>query len=196
MIYNPQKPVSVNDSHVLLHPMDIDLSNRIIALTGRIDEEKATFVNSALRCLVRESHDPITLYINSPGGEVSAGFSIFDTLKASGCEINTVACGMAASMGAFLLSAGGTKGHRYAQPNAEILLHQPLGGTSGQAADIKIYAEHILILRKRINRILSECTGQALKKIEKDTDRDNIMSASAALEYGLVDIIADPISEW
>ena len=112
------------------------------------------------------------------------------------CDIVTVACGMAASMGAFLLAAAGTKGKRWCQPNAEVLIHQPLGGTSGQATDIRIHAEHILNTRIKLNRILAECTGQPFDKVESDTERDFIMSAEEALKYGLVDKVGDPVSEW
>lgn len=124
------------------------------------------------------------------------GLCIYDTVKALRCDVVTVACGMAASMGAFLLAAAGTKGKRWCQPNAEVLIHQPLGGTSGQATDIRIHAEHILKTRAKLNKIFSDCTGQSSEKIEADTERDNIMSAEEALKYGLVDKVGDPISEW
>lgn len=123
-------------------------------------------VNSALRSLARDSEENIIIYIQSPGGSVSAGFSIYDTSKAIRCDIVTVACGMAASMGAFLLTAAGTKGKRWCQPNAEVLIHQPLGGINGQATDIRIHAEHMLKTRVRLNRIISESTGQTPQKIE------------------------------
>lgn len=196
MNYLMKKTVNLNGQDMMLTPLDIDFAHRTISLSGEINEEVATVINSALRCLAKDSDDDITIYIQSPGGSVPAGLSIYDTAKALKCDIVTVACGMAASMGAFLLTATGTKGKRWSQPNAEVLIHQPLGGTSGQATDIRIHAEHILSTRARLNRILSECTGQSSEKIERDTERDNIMSADEALKYGLIDKIGDPISEW
>lgn len=196
MNYLMKKAVNLNGQDMMLDPLDIDFAHRTISLTGVIDDEVATVMNSALRCLARDSDDDVTIYIQSPGGSVSAGFSIFDTVKALRCDIVTVACGMAASMGAFLLSAAGTKGKRWCQPNAEVLIHQPNGGTSGQATDIRIHAQHILNTREKLNQIFAESTGQSLDKIESDTERDYIMSATEALEYGLVDKIGDPISEW
>ena len=196
MNYLMKKAVNLNGQDMMLAPLDIDFAHRTISLTGEIDEDVATVMNSALRCLARDSEDDITIYIQSPGGSVSAGFSIYDTVKALKCDVVTIACGMAASMGAFLLAAAGTKGKRWCQPNAEVLIHQPLGGTSGQATDIRIHAEHILKTREKLNRIFSECTGQSSEKIENDTERDNIMSADEALKYGLVDKVGDPISEW
>lgn len=196
MNYLMKKAVNLNGQDLMLAPLDIDYAHRTISLTGAIDEEVATVMNSALRCLARDSDADITIYIQSLGGSVSAGFSIYDTVKALKCDVVTVACGMAASMGAFLLAAAGTKGKRWCQPNAEVLIHQPLGGTTGQATDIRIHAEHILNTRTKLNRILAECTGQSPKKIERDTERDNIMSAEEALAYGLVDTIGDPVSEW
>jgi ATP-dependent Clp protease protease subunit len=196
MNYLMKKAVNLNGQDMMLAPLDIDFAHRTISLTGVIDDEVATVLNSALRCLARDSDDDVTIYIQSPGGSVSAGFSIYDTVKALRCDIVTVACGMAASMGAFLLSAAGTKGKRWCQPNAEVLIHQPLGGTSGQATDIRIHAQHILNTREKLNHIFAECTGQSPDKIESDTERDYIMSATEALEYGLVDKIGDPISEW
>ncbi len=196
MNYLMKKVCNLNGQDMMLAPLDIDFAHRTISLTGEIDEEVATVLNSALRCLARDSEDDITIYIQSPGGSVAAGLSIYDTVKALKCDIVTVACGMAASMGAFILAAAGTKGKRWCQPNAEVLIHQPLGGTSGQASDIRIHAEHILKVRAKLNRILSECTGQPCGKIESDTERDNIMSAEEALGYGLVDQVGDPVSEW
>ena len=132
----------------------------------------------------------IHLYINSPGGSVTAGFAIYDTMNYIKCDVSTICIGMAASMGAFLLS-GGAKGKRFALPNAEIMIHQPLGGTSGQAEDIRIQAEHILRMRSNLNRILSENTGQSIAKIEQDVDRDNFMTADEAAEYGLIDKVLE-----
>lgn len=196
MIYLIKKAINLNGNDLVMDTLDISYAKREIYITGEITDEMATIVNSALRCLARDSDEDITLFIQSPGGSVSAGFSIYDTIKALKCDVVTVACGMAASMGAFLLAAAGTKGKRWCQPNAEVLIHQPLGGTSGQATDIRIHAEHILNTRAKLNRIFSECTGQSSEKIESDTERDNIMSAEEALKYGLVDKIGDPISEW
>ena len=196
MLYQTKKIVNLNGQDLLLAPLDVDFAHRTISLTGVIDQDTATVLNAALRCLARDSEEEITLYIQSPGGSVSAGFSIYDTIQSLRCEICTVACGMAASMGAFLLAAAGTRGKRWCQPHAEVLIHQPLGGTSGQATDIRIHAEHILRIRGKLNRILADCTGQPEAKIERDTERDKILSAEEALEYGLVDHIGDPISEW
>ena len=143
--------------------------------------------------LFLESEDPgkdINLYINSPGGSVTAGWAIYDTMKYIKCDVSTICLGMAASMGAFLL-AGGTKGKRMALPNAEIMIHQPLGGAQGQASDIKIAAEHILKTKANLNRVLSENTGKPLEVIEVDTDRDNWLSAKEAMEYGLIDKVIE-----
>lgn len=194
MNYIIKKAVNLNGQDMMLAPLDIDFARRTISLTGEINEDIATLMNSSLRCLARESDEDIIIYIQSPGGSVSAGFSIYDTVKALKCDVITVASGMAASTGAFLLAAG-SKGKRWCQPNAEVLIHQPLGGTSGQATDIRIHAEHILNIRTKLNRILAECTGQSIDKIASDTERDNIMSAEEALKYGLVDRVGDPISE-
>ncbi len=163
------------------------LNDRIIFLADEVNDTTASLVVAQL--LFLEAQDPdkdISLYINSPGGSVSAGFAIYDTMNFIKCDVSTICIGMAASMGAFLLSAG-AKGKRFALPNSEIMIHQPLGGTQGQASDIKIHADHILRTRERLNKILSENTGKALEVIERDTERDNFMSASAAAEYGLID---------
>jgi ATP-dependent Clp protease protease subunit len=196
MNYIVKKAINLSGQDMLLSPLDIDYAHRVISITGVVDEDTACCVNSCLRDLARSSEDDITIYIQSPGGSVSAGMSIYDTAKAIKCDIVTVASGMAASMAAFLLAAAGTKGKRWCQPSAEVLIHQPLGGTSGQATDIRIHAEHILKVRDRLNNILADSTGQPKEKIERDTERDNIMSAQEALQYGLVDKIGDPISEW
>lgn len=195
MNYTVRKTVNLNGQDVMLTPAEVDYLHRTVVL-NEINDESAKNINAALRDLARDSDEDITIYIQSPGGSVSAGFSIYDTIKSLKCDVCTVASGMAASMGAFLLAAAGTKGKRWAQPNAEVLIHQPLGGASGQATDIRIHAEHILNIRAKLNCILSDCTGQTYEKIECDTERDNIMSAEAALEYGLIDKIGDPISEW
>ena len=139
--------------------------------------------------LFLESQDPdkdIFFYINSPGGSVSAGLAIYDTMNFIKCDVSTICIGMAASMGAVLLAAG-TKGKRFALPNSEIMIHQPLGGMQGQASDIKIHADHILRTREKLNGILAECTGKTLEEIARDTDRDNFLTAPAAAEYGLID---------
>mgnify|MGYP000227044406 FL=1 len=163
------------------------LKDRIIFLGEQIDEHVAGLVVAQL--LFLEAEDPekdICIYINSPGGSVTAGMAIYDTMQYIKPDVSTICVGMAASMGAFLLSSG-TKGKRYALPNAEIMIHQPLGGVNGQAEDIKIHAEWILKTREKLNRILAANSGQPLEKVEKDTDRDHFMSADEACAYGLVD---------
>ena len=196
---NPRKKtVNYNGAEQLMTAKDYEFATRrTFSICKRIDEDVADEVNSILRWLASENQEEdITIYIQSPGGSVTAGLSIYDTVKALKCDVVTVACGMTASMGAFLLAAAGTKGKRWCQPNATVLIHQPLGGASGQATDIRIHAEHILNTRRNLNRILAECTGQSPEKIERDTERDNIMNAEDALKYGLVDKVGDPISEW
>lgn len=163
------------------------LNDRIVFLSDEVNDQTASLIVAQL--LYLEAQDPdkeISFYINSPGGSVSAGMAIFDTMQYIKCDVSTICIGMAASMGAFLLAAG-AKGKRLALPNSEIMIHQPLGGARGQATDIKIAAEHILKSRDTINQILSERTGQPIEKIAADTDRDNFMSAQEAKEYGLVD---------
>lgn len=163
------------------------LKDRIIFLGEAIDEHIASLVVAQLLFLEAEDPDKdINIYINSPGGSVTAGMAIYDTMQYIKPQVSTICVGMAASMGAFLLSAG-EKGKRYALPNAEIMIHQPLGGVQGQAEDIKIHAEWILKTREKLNRILSENTGQPLNVIARDTDRDNFMSAEEAMKYGLID---------
>ena len=163
------------------------LKDRIIFLGEAIDEHIASLVVAQLLFLEAEDPDKdINIYINSPGGSVTAGMAIYDTMQYVKPEISTICVGMAASMGAFLLSAG-QKGKRFALPNAEIMIHQPLGGVQGQAEDIKIHAEWILKTREKLNRILSENTGQPLDVSARDTDRDNFMSAEDAVKYGLID---------
>ena len=167
------------------------LGERIVMLTGEVNDASASLVVAQL--LYLESQDPtkdISLYINSPGGSVTAGMSIYDTMQYIKCDVSTICMGMAASMGAFLLSSG-TKGKRYALPNSDIMIHQPLGGFQGQASDIMIHANYIDRIKGRLNKILSENTGQPLEIIEKDTDRDNFMSAQQALEYGLIDKVIE-----
>ncbi|MBC6680929.1 ATP-dependent Clp endopeptidase proteolytic subunit ClpP [Zhenpiania hominis] len=163
------------------------LKDRIIFIGEQIDEHLASLVVAQLLFLEAEDPDKdICIYINSPGGSVTAGMAIYDTMQYIKPDVSTICIGMAASMGAFLLSSG-AKGKRYALPNAEIMIHQPLGGVNGQAEDIKIHAEWILKTREKLNRILSDNTGQPLEQIEKDTDRDNFMGAQEAASYGLID---------
>lgn len=167
------------------------LKDRIIFIGEQIDEHIASLVIAQL--LFLEAEDPekdICIYINSPGGSVTAGMAIYDTMQYIKPDVSTICVGMAASMGAFLLSSG-TKGKRYVLPNAEIMIHQPLGGVNGQAEDIKIHAEWILKTREKLNRILASNTGQPLDKIEHDTDRDNFMGAEEACQYGLVDKVIE-----
>ena len=167
------------------------LKDRIIFLDGEINDETASLVVAQL--LFLESEDPdkdISIYINSPGGIISAGFAIYDTMQYIKPQVATICVGMAASMAAFLLAAG-EPGKRFALPNAEIMIHQPLGGTQGQAEDIRIHAEHILKLREKLNKILSEKTGQPFEQVCLDTDRDNYMSAEEALKYGLIDKVVE-----
>ena len=163
------------------------LKDRIIMLSGVINDHTANIVVAQLLFLAAEDPDKdINIYINSPGGSVTAGLAIFDTMNYIKCDVSTICVGMAASMGAFLLTAG-TKGKRYVLPNSEVMIHQPLGGAQGQATEIAIAAKHILKTRDRLNKILAEQTGQPLEKIEQDTERDNFMSADEAVAYGLVD---------
>lgn len=165
------------------------LKDRIIFLGDEVNDVTASLVVAQLLFLEAEDPDKdICLYINSPGGSITSGMAIFDTMQYIKPDVSTICVGMAASMGAFLLAAG-TKGKRFALPNSEIMIHQPLGGAKGQASDIKIQAEHILKIKKKLNEILSERTGQPIEIIEKDTDRDNFMTAEEAKEYGLVDEI-------
>ncbi len=163
------------------------LNDRIVFLADEVNDTTASLVVAQM--LFLEAQDPdkeISFYINSPGGSVSAGMAIYDTMQFIKCDVSTICIGMAASMGAFLLSSG-QKGKRYALPNAEIMIHQPLGGVQGQAEDIKIHAEWILKTREKLNKILSSNTGQPLQIISRDTDRDNFMSADEAVQYGLID---------
>ncbi|MBO4411115.1 MAG: ATP-dependent Clp endopeptidase proteolytic subunit ClpP [Lachnospiraceae bacterium] len=167
------------------------LKERIIFLNDEVNDVTAGLVVAQL--LFLESEDPgkdISLYINSPGGSISAGMAIFDTMRYIKCDVSTICVGMAASMGAFLL-AGGTRGKRYALPNSEVLIHQPMGGAQGQATEIQIAAEHILRIKKKMNSLLADFTGQDIAVIERDTDRDNWMTAEEAKAYGLVDEIIE-----
>lgn len=163
------------------------LNDRIIMLSDEVNDTTASLVVAQL--LYLEGQDPekdISLYINSPGGSITAGMAIYDTMQYIKCDVSTICIGMAASMGAFLLSVG-AKGKRYALPNSEVMIHQPLGGMQGQASDIKIHADRIIAMRTKLNRILSEVSGQPIEVVEKDTDRDNFMTSDQAKAYGLVD---------
>lgn len=168
------------------------LKDRIIMLGSAIDDNVANSIVSQLLFLqAQDAEKDIYLYINSPGGSVTAGFAIYDTIQHIKPDVQTICIGMAASMGSFLLAAG-TKGKRFALPNAEVMIHQPLGGAQGQATEIEIAAKHILRTRERLNKILSERTGQPIEKIEQDTDRDNFLTAEEAKEYGLIDEVMEP----
>ena len=170
------------------------LKERIIFLSDEVNDVTASLVVAQL--LFLDAEDPgkdIFLYINSPGGSVTAGMAIFDTMQYIKSDVSTICVGMAASMGAFLLAAG-AKGKRFALPNSTVMIHQPLGGAQGQASDIKIHAEYILKIKDKLNRILSERSGKPLEQIEKDTDRDNFLSADEAKEYGLVDEVMSNIN--
>ena len=168
------------------------LSDRIIVLSDEVNDATASLVVAQM--LFLEGQDPdkdISLYINSPGGSVTAGFAIYDTMQYIKCDVSTICMGMAASMGAFLLSSG-TKGKRIALPNSTIMIHQPLGGARGQATDIQIHAEQILRVKKMMNELLSQNTGKPLKTIEKDVERDHFLTAEQALDYGIIDEIIAP----
>ncbi len=166
------------------------LKDRIIILSGEIDDNLANIVISELLYLDSLSHDDISLYINSPGGSITAGMAIYDTMNFIKSKVSTICIGMSASMAAFLLSSG-EKGKRYALPNSEVMIHQPLGGVQGQATEIKIAAERILKLKKKLNKILSENTGQKLTKIKNDTERDYFLDAYEALDYGIIDNVLE-----
>lgn len=162
------------------------LKDRIVILSGEIDDGLANSIVAQLLYLDSVNHDPINLYINSPGGSITSGMAIYDTMNYIKSKVSTICIGMAASMAAFLLSSG-EHGMRYCLPNSEVMIHQPLGGAKGQATEIQIAAERILKLKAKLNKILSKNTGQSLEKIQNDTERDYFLSASEALDYGLVD---------
>lgn len=164
------------------------LEDRIIILAGEINDQSANIIVSELLYLDSLNHDDISIYINSPGGSVSAGLAIYDTMNFIKSDVSTICLGLAASMAAFILSSGKI-GKRYALPNSEVMIHQPLGGCEGQATEIKIAAEHILKTKDKLNKILAKNTNQDIKTIENDTDRDNFMDANEALKYGLIDKI-------
>lgn len=164
------------------------LKDRIILLSGEINDDTANSIVAQLLYLDSLNHEDISIYINSPGGVITSGMAIYDTMNFIQSDVKTICVGMAASMGAFLLSSG-TKGKRFALPNSEIMIHQPLGGAKGQATEIQIAAEHILKMKARLNQILAENTGKPLEVIERDTERDHFLDAKEALDYGLVDKI-------
>lgn len=167
------------------------LKDRIIMLSDEVNEVTSSLIVAQMLFLEGEAPDKdINFYINSPGGSVTAGMAIYDTMQYIKCDVVTICMGQAASMGAFLLAAG-TKGKRWALPNSEIMIHQPLGGTRGQATDIKIHADRIISMRETLNRILSERTGQSLEVIQRDTERDNFMTAEEAMKYGLIDKVIE-----
>ena len=164
------------------------LNDRIVFINGEIDDNLAAIVVSELLYLDSINNRDIYLYINSPGGSITSGMAIYDTMNYIKCDVSTICVGLAASMGAFIL-ANGTKGQRHSLPNSEIMIHQPLGGTKGQATDIKIAAERIIKIKKKLNSILAKITNKNIKKIERDTERDNFMEPEEALKYGLIDKI-------
>ncbi len=194
MIYNNLVPMVVEQTNRGERSYDIFsrlLKERIIILSSEVNSASAQVVTAQL--LFLEAEDPekdIQFYINSPGGEVSSGLMIYDTMKYIKCDVQTICMGMAASMGAVLLAAG-TPGKRFCLPNAEVMIHQPSGGAQGQASDILINAEHIIKMRKRLNEILAECCNRDLKDIERDTERDHWMDAEEALKYGVIDKIME-----
>lgn len=166
-----------------------EFTQRVIRITGEINDTLADEVMAKITYLDSIGHEPIKMIINSPGGSVSAGLAILDTMLSAKSEIHTVCTGIGASMGAFLVTCGGTKGKRAITKNAEMMIHQPLGGVSGQASDVQLVAIHISEIKKKLNRMLAEATGQSYKKIQHDADRDFYLSAESAVKYGLVDFI-------
>lgn len=169
--------------------------SRTIRIIGEINDDTASYICSEIRYLSRNSKEPLTLILNSPGGSISAGMAIYDTLNASGCEVTTVVEGMAASMAAFLATCAATKGRRFCQPNAEIMVHQPLGGVQGQASDITIAADHINSTKRKMTKILADSVNLEEAKIKALTDRDTWLSAEDALKMGFVDHIGDPMDD-
>ncbi len=184
-------PTVIEKSHDHEYAYDLYsrlLKDRIIFLSGEINDDLSSIIISELLYLDSISNEDISMYINSPGGSVTAGLAIYDTMNLVKSDIKTIGIGSCASMGAFLLSSG-TKGKRFALPNTEVMIHEVLGGGQGQATDVKIQADHILYLRDKLNKILAKNTNKSIKKINIDTNRDNYMSASTALEYGIIDKI-------
>lgn len=169
--------------------------NRTIHIIGEINDDTASYICSEIRYLSRNSKEPLTLILNSPGGSISAGMAIYDTLNASGCEVTTVVEGMAASMAAFLATCAATKGRRFCQPNAEIMVHQPLGGVQGQASDISIAADHINSTKRKMTKIFADSVNLDESKIKALTDRDTWLSAEDALKMGFVDHVGDPMDD-
>lgn len=169
--------------------------SRTIRIIGEINDDTASYICSEIRYLSRNSKEPLTLILNSPGGSISAGMAIYDTLNASGCEVTTVVEGMAASMAAFLATCAATKGRRFCQPNAEIMVHQPLGGVQGQASDITIAADHINSTKRKMTKILADSVNLEEAKIKALTDRDTWLSAEDALKMGFVDHVGDPMDD-
>lgn len=194
MQYFVRKMTIQNDQMCMVTPFDIDYSHRVIVLTGEIQEDLASLVTSELRALARESEEDITMYIQSIGGLISAGFHIYDTMQAIPCDVVTVSCGVTHSMAALLLAAG-TKGKRWAQPHAKIMIHQPMGEVGGRATDLDRQVKDLMQSRMLMNQVLSQCTGQPIKKVEKDTMDDHLMTAQEALAYGIIDHVGDPITE-
>lgn len=198
MNYIPKIPQIINGQEVFIDPLSTDFVNRVISINCEINDNVASVFNASIRNLALKSDEEITIYINSPGGSVTAGFSMYDTInavKARGIDIVTCATGMAASMAAFLLTCAGTKGKRYCEPNAEVMIHQPLGAVQGQATEIEIAAKHILKTKEKLNRIMAENCGRPIEDLMRDTDRDNWLTAKEAFEYKLVDKIGCPFEE-
>lgn len=198
MNYIPKIAQTINGQEVFIDPLSTDFVDRVISINCEINDNVASIFNASIRNLAMKSDEEITIYINSPGGSVTAGFSMYDTIntvKARGIDIVTCATGMTASMAAFLLTCAGSKGKRYCEPNAEVMIHQPLGRMEGQATEIEIAAQHILRTKKKLNSIMAEKCGRTLEELTAATDRDNWLSAQEALEYGLVDKIGCPFEE-
>lgn len=198
MNYIPKIAQTINGQEVFIDPLSTDFVNRVISINCEINDNVASVFNASIRNLALKSDEEITIYINSPGGSVTAGFSMYDTInavKARGIDIVTCATGMAASMAAFLLTCAGTKGKRYCEPNAEVMIHQPLGAVQGQATEIEIAAKHILKTKEKLNRIMAENCGRPIEDLMRDTDRDNWLTAKEAFEYKLVDKIGCPFEE-
>lgn len=194
-MYIPKIITKVNGNSILVDLNDYNFfRKREVHVNGEINDETAASICAQLRYLATKNNDVINLYINSSGGSITAGLAIFDTMQYIKPDVSTICIGMAASMGAFLL-AGGAKGKRYALPNAEVMIHQPSGGARGQATDICIHAENILRTKQKLNKILAENTGKPVEEVERDTERDNFMTAEEARAYGLIDEILYPSSK-
>lgn len=192
MTFIPTVTCKTNEGERSYDIFSLLLNERIIVLTGEINDAcAATIIAQLLYLSSKDSNKDISLYINSPGGSITAGMAIYDTMNFIKCDVSTICIGMCASMGAFLL-AGGKKGKRYALPNSEIMIHQPLGGGQGQASDISIMANRLLKVKKNLNSILATNTGKLIEEIEKDTERDHFLDPIDALEYGLIDKIIEP----